>query len=233
MEKLSKNLGLAQFGLQCAANAYNMWHGGNQWSSWISYLSFFRYIAKLKLDYSKFDHYEKLGMHSGPRIMHAKFCIISDRPVILKVDDKNRPHCDAGPFCQWSDGAALYSIHGIRVPAYIVETKGEDLNVLQVLGETNVDVRREGLRKIPLEKIIKDTNAKVLDTWKNKKKKWCDYVLYDMDFKDGKTRRVLRMKNPSIDAEHFERVEDDITTCKQALAWRMGLKLYEEPVVLT
>lgn len=229
MKDLSFKLGLDNWGLKCAEYSYSMWQGGNQWSSWISFLTFFRYIVKLDLDYSKFEHYEQLTIHSGPRIMHEKFCMISDRPRVLKVDNKNRPHCETGPFCEWSDGSALYALNGVRVPQYIVETPGTWLNTLKVLGETNIDVRREGLRKIPLDKLIRDTNAKELDTWIDDRP-WCDYVLYDMDFKDGKTRRVLRMKNPSVPGVlHFERVEDNITTVKQALAWRNGQEDYLNP----
>ena len=98
-----------------------MHDGGNQWSAWSAYVSFFRYVALLGLDYSKWDHYEKAAMHAGPRWLHPKFCIVSDRPEVLKIDEKNRPHCDDGPFCRWRDGSRLYSIHGVRVPGLLIE----------------------------------------------------------------------------------------------------------------
>lgn len=79
------------------------------------------YLQENEKNYSKFDAYEKLAIHSGPRIMHEKFCMISDRPRVLKVDSKNRPHCDTGPFCEWSDGAAMYALHGVRMPMWVVE----------------------------------------------------------------------------------------------------------------
>lgn len=84
-----------------------------------------------------------------------------------------------------------------------------------------------------LSKNNKDTNAKLLDSWK-KNKPGFNYELYEMDFKDGKIRKILKMENPSLkDVYHYERVENNITTCRDALAWRMGLKIYEEPKELT
>jgi hypothetical protein len=123
MINLSINLKIGKFGLDCAYESSKMWNGGNQWSAYPSFLSFFRYVAKLNIDYTKWDYYEKAAIHAGHRIMHEKFCIISDRPEILKIDEQNRPHSFDGPFCRWRDGSALYSIHGIRVPMWICETK--------------------------------------------------------------------------------------------------------------
>jgi hypothetical protein len=107
--------------LGCAAKAWRMQNGGNQWSGWCSYLSFGRYVAQLDLDYSNWDHYEQAAIHSGPRWMHSKFCIVSDRPAQLTVDGSNKPHSETGPFCLWRDGSRLYSIHGVRVPGIVVE----------------------------------------------------------------------------------------------------------------
>ena len=139
---LANKMGVGKFGLECSIKCYHrMYQGGNQWSGLSAFLTFFRYIAKLPLDYSKFDAFEYLSEHSGPRIMHEKFCMISDRPEVLLVDDQNRPHCDNGPFCKWRDGTALYSIHGVRVPEWVVENP-ESITIEKILSEENAEVRR-------------------------------------------------------------------------------------------
>lgn len=167
MKKLATDLGLGDFGLSCAARSYQFWHGGNQWSGWASFLSFFRHIVKLPIDYSKWEHYEALAIHSGPRWVHEKFCIISERPEVLLVNSKNQPHCETGPFCKWRDGSALYSINGVRVPAWIVETKKEDIPARAVLEEKNAEIRREIVRKIGLEKLVRELGGNVLDSWRD------------------------------------------------------------------
>ena len=137
---LSKRFG-GRAALECAQKAYSMWSGGNQWCQWDSYLTFFRHVAKLPLDYDKYDAWETLARVSGPRIMHADFCIISDRPERLLVDDRNRPHCENGPFCRWRDGSALYAWHGIYTPRWIIEHP-ERITVAKIDAEQNAEIRR-------------------------------------------------------------------------------------------
>ena len=144
----AKQIGVGGFGLACAARAWNLWQGGNQWSGPDAFYSFFRHVAGLGIDYCQWDAWETLSWHSGPRTVHEKFCMISDRPEILLVDDRNRPHCDTGPFCKWRDGSALYSIHGVRLPAWIVE-RPQDITVEKIGAETNLEIRRIMIDRFP------------------------------------------------------------------------------------
>ena len=141
-----------------------MYQGGNQWSGLSAFLTFFRYIAKLPIDYSKFDAFEYLSEHSGPRIMHEKFCMISDRPELLKVDNQNRPHAEIGPFCKWIDGTSLYSWHGIRVPEWWME-KRELLTPEIALTWPNVEQRRAACEMLGWANVLEhpSLNPKVID----------------------------------------------------------------------
>ncbi len=73
--------------------------------------------------------------------MHPEFCMISDRPEVLRIDDQNRPHCTTGPFCRWRDGFALYAVHGVRVPWDIIEDNSS-ITVKRIEAEQNAEVRR-------------------------------------------------------------------------------------------
>ena len=146
--------------LVCAHGAYRLWNGGNQWSGWPAFLSFFRHISGLPIDYSKWSPYEELA-HAGPRIMHAEFCIISERPTKLCVDDRNRPHCADGPFCEWRDGAALYSWHGTRVPGWVLEHP-DRITVARIEAETNQEVRRVMVERYGAARYMQDCGASVV-----------------------------------------------------------------------
>ncbi len=156
------NLKVGKFGFSCAAESRRMYQGGNFWSGWTAFLSFFRHVAKLDLDYSKYDHWEKATVHGSYRIMHPEFCMISDRPRVLKVDEQNRPHCEDGPFCQWSDGMSLYSWHGVRVPEYWIMQK-HLLTADVVLNWENAEARRAGFEIIGWNNMLDLLNAKVID----------------------------------------------------------------------
>lgn len=161
MAKLARELGVGDFGLRCATLTWKMWQGGNQWSGGDSFFSFFRHVAKLDIDYTDWDHWEKLLLHSGPRVLHPQFCMISDRPEVLLVDDRNRPHCDTGPFCRWRDGSALYAVHGVRVPAWIIE-KPERLTAKHIDDERNAEVRRVMIERFTPERWLRESGAKVV-----------------------------------------------------------------------
>ena len=227
MKHLSDSLGIGVFGIKCAQEAFSMWDGGNQWSSWVSFLSFFRHISKLKIDYSKFDCYEKLAIHSGPRIVHKEFCIISDRPTKLLVNDRNQSHCFDGPFCEWSDGTALYSFNGIRVPQWMAETSPENFTKEMIMNEKNADIRREIIRKIGMNKVAQLLDYKIIDQLDG-------YELISFDIGDGRVRPFLKMLNPSLkDVFHIEGVPPETKTVQEAICFRNGITEYQKPVSLS
>lgn len=118
--------------------------GGSDWSAWPAYLSFFRHVAKLDLPiYDKWQHYEDAALYGGPRMMHEKFCIVSDRQTSIHLDAGNQLHCEDGPAKTYGDGWALNYWHGIAVPEdfFSWDTK-------RVLAEENAEIRRCGIERI-------------------------------------------------------------------------------------
>lgn len=141
-----------------------MWNGGNQWSGWASYLSFFRHIAKLNLPvYDKWNHYENAATRGGPRMMHEDFCIVSDRPAFIKIDAQHRPHCEDGPFCSWRDGWSLYCWHGVRVDRLLIEEPGK-ITLAMIEAESNSEVRRVMIERYGAGRYIVDSGGKPVHT---------------------------------------------------------------------
>lgn len=234
IKALSEKFGLGEFGVECVRHVHNMWNGGNQWSGWVSYLSFFRHVAKLDIDYSNWDCYEKLAELSGPRVVHEKFCIISDRPELLAVNSRNQPHGENKPFCKWRDGSALYSVNGVRVPAHVVESP-EKMTADQIEKETNLEVRRVMIDAYGREKFILDSNSKVVHS--------DDFgVLYRKDLSDDEPLMMVKVVNstPEPDGsfkDYFIRVDPNayggLKTAHAAVAstWRKedGSMLFAAP----
>jgi hypothetical protein len=217
--------------LNSATATWRMWNGGNQWSAWASFLSFFRHVVKLPLDYSKWKHYEDAALYGGPRVMHAKFCMISDRPTVLKVDSQNRPHCQDGPFCAWSDGTALYSWHGVRVPWDIIE-RPASITVARIESEQNAEVRRVMIERMGYERYVLDSGAKLIHSDETG-------ALYRKEFADDEALVVVHVINSSPEPDgsfkkYILRVPPDIQRARQAVAWTFGMKEEEyAPLVET
>jgi len=197
-----------------------MWDGGNQWSAWTAYISFFRHVAKLPLDYSKWEHYEQAAVHSGPRLMHREFCIVSDRPELLTVDTENRPHSDTGPFCRWRDGTALYAVHGARVPAWIIE-KPERITAKIIMKESNAEIRRIMIDRMGAESFLRSAGAKRVQS--------DDFgTLYRVEIPDDEPLQMVEVENSTAEPDgsfkrYMIRVPPHVDTAHDAVAWTWGL----------
>ena len=189
----AQRLGVGEFGIKCAQSAWKMLNGGNQWSAWVAYLSAFRHICKLPLGYTKWDHYEKAALHGGPRYIHAEFCIVSDRPRVLKLDAQNRPHCLDGPYCEWSDGFALFCVHGVRVPAWII-LNPETITVQHIEAEANTEIRRVMIDKFGAQRYM--TEAGCIKLHEDKYG-----VLYSRPLPGGESLTMVRVINSSAEAD--------------------------------
>ncbi len=217
MPALAADLGVGSFGLECAQLAWKFRSGGNQWSGYDSFLSFFRHVAKLPLDYSKWDAWETLSLHSGPRWVSEEFCIISDRPTHLTVDERNRPHNETGPFCRWSDGSELYSWHGTRVPSKWILNKS-DMDPTLALTHPQIEERRAAAEIIGWKKVLASVQSKVVDKDPDPE----IGTLLQVDLPDSPDSRFLQVRC-GTGRDFVLPVPSEMRTALEANAWTYGL----------
>jgi hypothetical protein len=192
--------------------------GGNQWSGWSSYLSFFRHV-KLDLDYSKWAHYETCAERSGPRFMHARFTIVSDRPAVLTVDDRNRPHNSTGPSHLWRDGWALHYWHGVRVPRRVVESP-ESYTREEILAISNTEQRRALAERLGWDRYLEKIGGSKVDSWTDPNSQ-LGYELIELS---DTNERILRKQSPELkdgsQPWYAEPVHRELKTAQAARKWQ-------------
>lgn len=150
-------------GLACSRRWYSNYHGGAYWAGYDSYLTAMRDIIGLRLpEYEKYATWERCAIAAPFRVVHDEFCIISDFPEILKVDDENRPHCETGPSHRWRDGWALYHWHGVSIPAEWIEDR-KNLTARTALTWPNIEQRRAACEIIGWDRILSELKARVID----------------------------------------------------------------------
>ncbi len=150
-------------------------------------------------------------------------CIISEKPV--EYHRKNGVlHCETGPAIRFKDDFSLWILNGVRMKKEHVETPWDKIDIYSVIKETNLEVRRELVRKVGMERLITELGAKTIDTEG-------DYELLELNIGDGNRRPYLKMKNPSIGVWHVEGVPPNTKTVKEALVFRNGTD--EEPDFLS
>jgi len=154
---------LYQLMIGCIPRWYPQCQGGNMWAAWDCYLTAARDILGLKLpQHEAYSHWEQAAIHGGYRLMNPNFCMVCDFPEVLKVDSRNRPHCEDGPSHRWRDGWSLYHWHGLRVAEWIIEHP-EQITVAKIDAEPNMEVRRVMIERYGMARYVKETGAECLD----------------------------------------------------------------------
>jgi hypothetical protein len=193
---------------------------GNLWSYGFSHLTFLRDVAHLELEeWDQFAHYEQAAVFGGPRMMHKRFCIVSERPTQLRTyirDGRHVPHCEDGPSHLWDDGWALWYLDGVQVDQQIV-LHPETQTVEQITSEPNEEVKRVRTERYGWKRYLTEVGATVLDRRRNDIEATRESL---MRAPDGAT--VLVCACPSTARTYALEVPTGIQTCEQAQHWRSG-----------
>lgn len=196
----------------------NDWLGSGFDSGWVAFYEYFIDIGVLKPEEEETKDFLKFKMLLDAGIwatmLFEKTAICVKRPISVKVNTHGDLHCTDGPAILFADGSCQYWLNGVGMEEKHVMTAAEELNVQEIVNEKNVEIRRELIRKIGMERFIQKAGAKVLD-------KCGDYELLSIHLSDEVSdARYLKMLNPSIGVWHVEGVEGN--TVEEAINWRAG-----------
>jgi hypothetical protein len=213
------------FGLACAARWTGPYQGGNMWAASSAYISAFRDVLGLRLpEHAAFDAWKAASIHGGFRVMHEEFCIVSDFPEFIRIDDQNRPHCETGPSYRWRDGWSLYYWHGVAVPAHWIEDRA-NLDPAEVIKAENVEQRAAGAAIVGWPKMLSVLKQKVInDSGNDDIGALIELTLPGLN-EPGRFLKARCPRNGLI-VEGVPRISDidglPINTALAAQAWRIG-----------
>jgi hypothetical protein len=71
----------------------------------------------------------------------------------------HRLKCETGPAIAWPDGWGVYAVHGVRVPARIIE-RPESITHGEITSEKNAEIRRVMMERYGLDRYLADCGAK-------------------------------------------------------------------------
>lgn len=150
--------------IECARNWHYATHGGNLWCAQEAFIAAARDVIGLDVQpqFDAFAPWETAAREGGIRLMHERFCVVSDFPEFIHLDPQSRSHCADGPSIGFRDGWSLYHWHGVPVPGRWIE-EPESLSAHEALTWDNVEQRRAACEIIGWAKILKDLSAKVID----------------------------------------------------------------------
>jgi len=156
---------LRKFVAVCAARWSSVYQGGSMWSGACAYYAAMRDVIGLRLpEFEKYQAWEDCARHGGFRVLHEEFCIVSDFPEFIRIDDQNRPHCETGASHRWRDGWSLYHWHGTSVPREWIEDRASLTPEIALRWE-NVEQRRAACEILGWSNVLEhpSLNPRVID----------------------------------------------------------------------
>jgi len=202
-------------------------------AGWFAFFTYMREVLGVTGYTDNFDIAMKL-VDYGPIYPLRTVIVVCDRPKTVKTKKVMQNgvvnyvlHCENGPAVEYRDGFKLYSMNGVKVPEWLAETPDNQIDPKKFTELDNVEVRREFLRKVGVERIVQHMKMKLMDKTEDGV-----YELYQVNLgKEIGKWPILKMKNPSIGVYHMEWVDENIKTVEDAIKFRNGSDL--KPEILT
>jgi hypothetical protein len=165
---------------------------------------------------TSFAYDEQLALSCGWSWWHDDVCALSDRMQEVHFDKDERLHKDGGAAILYPDGWSIYALHGVNVPDWLALRKPHEFSPTEDFRKKdldNIEVRREYVRKVGVERCLTQLGWALLDKDGN-------YELGGVVM--GDSRRVyLKMLNPSVEGIwHIEAVHPSCENVQQAKNWR-------------
>ena len=204
-----------------------MWpyFSGHFWAGYFAWVDALKYIGVTDLPLRKYHILEKCH-ELGVFYPLDNVLIVGSKPSVLTLNSVGQLHNDQSAAIEYADGYKLFFLNGIAMDPEQVLTSSENMSPESVLMESNVDKRRELIRKIGIERMLSKLPNRSLDKRDN-------YELLSVTLSEEvKDARYLRMINPSIGIWHLEGVDPSCKTIEESLNWRNS-NWHENAEILT
>jgi hypothetical protein len=114
---------------------------GSHDAGWLAFYRYFHDVLGLTEETKKLNGLWELAQSAGWALPYENICWVSERHNILSRDDRGRLHSLTGPACAYPDGWKIYAVHGVRVPANIIENSSA-ITIKDINSTTNIEIRR-------------------------------------------------------------------------------------------
>lgn len=124
----------------------------------IAWLALFDAFSRLGIDVSIADGLAEVEKNAGWWWPLDDAVVLTDRPSKIARDKDGRLHCADGPAVAYRDGFSVYSWHGTRVPADMIEDGGWSTE--RIFAERNAEIRRCAIERMTWDRFITESGMK-------------------------------------------------------------------------
>ena len=146
----------AQVRDQVGAQMYQAGYGLHD-SEWLGFYDFFGGVCGLEAPL-KLSGLMNIARTAGWWWPFQGAVILTERPVFLARDERNRLHCESRAAIEYSDGWGVYAWHGVRVPEQVIKAP-ETMTAKQIEAENNAEIRRVMVERFGANRYLKESGA--------------------------------------------------------------------------
>jgi hypothetical protein len=192
------------------------------WIAWCGQVDFCISELGCECERTLWNSIQVLTSSCSTILPRKDFCYVSDRPTHLHFDEQQKLHAEGQPAVAFADGAAIYCIHGVRLPDEYSGLDSHQWRSEWVLTETNAELRRILIQGIGYERLCQELRTKTIDTWREYTLLWVEvptlsYVKGVQVRED--TMLLLKMTCPSTNHIHVLRVPPNTGSARAAAKW--------------
>lgn len=196
-------------------------------------------IINSKYDFFEFnfEHYINYIFTEGILfgIFLKDFCIVCRNPKAIFEDESNRLHSTEGYAIEFNDKAGIYFVRGIQFEheLYSKIFINKDITGKEIFEIKNVEQRAIAIQFFGYDKLIKELDAKLIDTkdeFSSLDNMPISYELYDFEMKVGRFDIVRKFRFVKVEDYSTHKkvtlgvpVLEQTSTCIGAIAWTFGM----------
>lgn len=145
------------------APEYTYWWGQQD----LYWIAFYKFCAEIGVPFEaeaadRLDIMHEIGLSCMWWYPRDGLIIACERPLSIKMDERERLHSDTGPAVAFRDGWSIYSVHGVRVPAWVI-TDPARLTLAAISAETNSEVQRVMIERYGWDRYVGDVGGEIVD----------------------------------------------------------------------
>jgi hypothetical protein len=176
----------------------------------------------------------EIARSAGPWWAFDGLVIVSERPLLVALDDRGRAHAEHGPALAWADGLELWAWHGVRVEPWIV-TNPERITVEAIDEESNAEVKRILIERFGAERLIREGNGELVhqdETGKLWRRRIGPATRFAWERQPDEPIVMVEVLNATPEPDgsrktYFLRVPPTTRTAREAVAWTFGVRADE------
>ena len=194
----------------------------------LAFYNYFFEVLSLKSQTEKLFGLWNLAESGGWALPHANICWVSERHNILERDERGQLHNLVGPACAYPDGWAIYAVHGVRVPSFIIE-KPQKITTKTIDAEPNAEIRRVMIDRYKNGQEINGAAAYIRDTGGTRLDHDESFgTLWKRDVSNDEPIVMLQVINSTREKDgsfkhYWLRVPPTITKAHEAAAWTFNM----------